>query len=58
MKAVKTLREFKSRRILGQVEFFSYQVAVGASVRYLECDGGSWMFRFYLGPFKLWFHIR
>jgi len=55
---VKIIKEFDSKRIFGEVEFFSYQIAFGISIRYLTCKNMGWMFRFYFGPFKIWFNLR
>jgi len=55
---VKTIKEFNSKHIFGELEYFPYQVAFGISIRYLECEGMGWMFRFYFGPIKLWFNLR
>jgi len=57
MKAVKVIKEFEFKRIMGELEYFPYQWAFGVSIRYLECDGMGWMFRFYFGPFKVWFNL-
>lgn len=43
----------KTLRICGGLEIFPYQFALGLSARYLSCIH-SWMFRVYIGPFKLW----
>ena len=55
---VKIIREFKSSRVFGEIEYFPYQVAFGISIRCLEGEGMGWMFRFYFGPFKIWFNLR
>ena len=57
MSKVKIITEFDSKRLFGELVYFPYQWALGISVRYLECDGMGWMFRFYLGPFKIWFNL-
>lgn len=55
---VKIVKEFTSKRIFGELEYFPYQIAFGISIKYLECEGMGWMLRFYFGPFKLWFNLR
>ena len=40
----------------GGFQIYPYQLALGGSIKYLHCLK-SIMFRFYLGPFKLWFNI-
>jgi len=57
-KKVKIIREFKSKHIFGEIEYFPYQIAFGISIRYLECKNMGWMFRMYFGPFKIWFNLR
>jgi hypothetical protein len=54
---VKIIKEFDSKRIVGELVYFPYQIAFGVSIRYLECIGG-WMFRMYFGPLKLWFNLN
>lgn len=55
---VKVIKELNSKHIFGEVEYFPYQIAFGISIRHLECEGMGWMFRFYFGPFKIWFNLR
>lgn len=55
---VKVIKEFESKRIFGELVYFPYQWAFGISIRHLECDGMGWMFRFYLGPIKVWFNLK
>ena len=55
---VKVLKEFDTKRLFGEAQYFSYQWACGISIRYLECEGMGWMFRFYFGPFKIWLNIK
>ena len=55
---VKIITEFDSKHIFGELVYFPYQWALGISVRHLECDGMGWMFRFYFGPFKIWFNLK
>jgi len=40
----------------GGFSIHPYQLALGGSLKYLPCLK-SVMFRFYLGPFKLWFNL-
>ena len=40
----------------GGFQIYPYQLAAGVSIKYLSCLR-SFLFRFYLGPFKLWFNI-
>lgn len=58
MGKVRTVREFDSKYIFGELEYFPYQIAFGISIKYLTCKKMGWMFRFYFGPVKLWFHLR
>lgn len=58
VRKVKTIKEFNSKRIFGEIEFFPYQIAFGISIRYLSCKGMGWLFRCYFGPFKIWFNLR
>ncbi len=58
MVKVRILREFRSRWIFGELEYFPYQIAFGISVKYLTCKDMGWMFRFYFGPIKFWFNLR
>jgi len=55
---VKIIREFNSKHIFGEMEYFPYQIAFGISIRHLECKGMGWLFRMYFGPIKLWFNLR
>lgn len=57
LQEVKILKEFESKRIMGEVEFFPYQVAFGISIRRLKCDNMGWMFRVYFGPIKIWINF-
>jgi len=41
----------------GGFQIYPYQLAVGCSFKYLSCIKAV-MFRFYIGPFKLWFNIH
>ena len=50
-------KNFEIGKIYGGLEFFTYQLAFGASIRYLDCLE-SVMVRLYLGPFKLWLNLR
>jgi len=55
---VKVIKEFNSKRIFGEVEYFPYQIAFGMSIRYLTCKNMGWLCRMYFGPFKIWFNLR
>lgn len=41
---------------VGGIELFTYQLALGVSIRYFHYDR-SIMLRLYLVPFKVWFNI-
>jgi len=46
-----TIKEFEFDCLYGEIEYFTYQIALGVSIRRFE---DSWMFRIYFGPFKIW----
>jgi hypothetical protein len=52
---VKIIKTVNTRHGYGEVEYFSYQFAFGVSIR---CFSGGWMFRLYMGQFKIWFNLR
>jgi len=54
---VRIIKEFETKHIFGELEFFLYQIAFGISIRYMTCENMGWMFRLYFGPVKLWFNI-
>ena len=45
------------KKIYGGFQFYVYQFALGASIRYLDCNA-SGLFRLYLGPFKIWINLK
>jgi len=58
MNKVKIVKEFNSKRIYGELEYFPYQIAFGISIRFLKCKGMGWLIRIYFAQFKLWFNLR
>lgn len=56
----KIIKEFesKSKRFYGELEFSPYRMGFGISSRYMTCKKMGWLFRIYLGPFKIWFTIN
>ena len=54
---VRIIKEFETKHIFGELEFFPYQIAFGISIKYMTCENMGWMFRLYFGPVKLWFNI-
>lgn len=52
---VKIIKKCRTKHGYGEVEYFPYQFAFGMSIRYFS---GGWMFRLYIGQFKIWFNLK
>ncbi len=52
---VKIIKKCRTKHGYGEVEYFPYQFAFGISIRYFS---GGWMFRLYIGQFKIWFNLK
>lgn len=48
---------FHRERVGLGITLFPYQLALGISIRYLS-DMKSIMFRIYVGPIKVWGHLK
>ena len=52
---VDVIKEFNTCRFIGELQKFSYQMALGVSIRKFE---GEWALRIYFLKFKFWLNFK